>query len=109
MAFPTITVLGKSSNKAYIRFLNKGTPVNVTSTYRMLLELDTKAEIDSDDYPGFFNWNTGIIGVVTLSLGNMWWPTKIYYAKVITFDDLHEEGIYWGNLRIKAIENANTI
>lgn len=108
MAYPTITVLGKSSNKAYLRFFNKDIPVPITSTTKMVLELDTRKEISSESYPSMFNWDTGTTGVAAIALGTLWWPTRIYYAKIISFDDFYDEGLYWGTIRIKAIENANT-
>lgn len=107
MAFPTISVLGRSSNKALFRLTNKGIPVHITSTTDVVIELDTKQEIKFSETPFVFDWLSGPPGVLKLSLGKLWWPTRIYYAKLITIDDFYPEGLFWGMFRIRAMENAN--
>jgi len=107
MSFPTITVYGNSENVQSLRLLDKGEPVNLSSVTRVLLELDDRTEVDSDISPSLFDWiNPGTLGVVWFFLGRKFWSTKIYYAKVIVYDDLNYEGIFWGYLRIRAIENT---
>ena len=108
MSFPTVTVYGNSDNLQNLRLLDRGEPVNLASVTRILLELDDKTEVDSAISPSTFSWRSpGALGVLRLFLGrDRFWSTKIYYAKLIVYDDLNYSGIFWGNLRIRAIENT---
>lgn len=109
MSFPTVTTYGNSDNLQSLRLLDKGEPVNLSGVTRVLLELDDQREIDSDLSPETFNWLAPeTLGVVWLFLGrNRFWSTKIFYTKLIVYDDLNYEGVFWGYFRIRAIENTN--
>lgn len=107
MAFPTVTVYGNSDSCSQLRLLNNNIPVNLAPVIKMVLELDDNTEISSVDNPKMFNWEDCNEGVLTLKLGyKKWWPDSIFYAKLIVYDAGHIHGIYWGTLRIRALENT---
>lgn len=105
MSFPTLTVYGDSANFNRIRLFDDGEPADLTHVSEIALELDDAQEISSKQDPNLFNWRTGVKGVVDLKLGILWWPTRIFYAKVIVYDPANYRGIYWGTIRIRALEN----
>lgn len=106
MGFPTITVYGQSSNTNKFRLLEKREPVDLRLVKKVCLELDTQREINSEDYPGMFDWWTGARGVLKMQLGFLWWPTGIFYSKLIVYDEFNYRGVYWGSFRIRALENT---
>lgn len=107
MSFPTVTVYGNSSNVQSLRLFDRGEPVNLAGVTRVLLELDDKTEIDSDVSPSLFSWrHVEVKGVVRFFLGRRFWSTKIFYAKLLIYDELNYRGIFWGYFRIRAIENT---
>lgn len=107
MSFPTITVYGESDNVQSLRLLDSSEPVNLKGVTRVVLELDDRTELDSDSAPELFDWlSPGTLGVMWFFLGRRWWSTRIFYAKLIVYDELNYQGVFWGNLRIRAIENT---
>jgi hypothetical protein len=106
MGFPTITVYGDSSNRSQMRLLNDNIPVDLRLVTRMSLELDTRGEVSSDTSKGIFDWWSGPKGVLRLNLGREWWPTGIFYSKLIVYDEVNARGVYWGTFRIRALENT---
>ena len=109
MGFPTITVYGESSNTAQIRLLENKEPVDLRLVRAMSLELNNREEISSTTEPAVFDWTSGARGVVRLNLGTAWWPTGVFYSKLIVYDDLNYRGVYWGSFRIRALENTTPV
>lgn len=106
MSFPTITVYGNSDNKQSLRFFNRRGPVKLNVVTRVVIELNTGEELDSDRDKTLFVWPEPTIGVMSLRLGRRWWPTNIYYGKMVVYDEYYTSGLYWGMLRIRSIENT---
>jgi len=106
MAFPTITVYGESSNTNTLRLFENKVPVNLKLVKKIRLELDNRAEIDSERNPGVFDWWTGARGVLKMQLGFLWWPTAVYYSKLVVYDELNFRGVFWGAFRIRSLENT---
>ena len=105
MSFPTITVYGDSDNEQQIRLYSGEDPTDLHYATRFLIELNTKEEIDSTTSPKVFvkHKTRGVLG---LRLGLLWWPTNIYYGKLIVYDDFHSNGLYWGTMRLRTMENT---
>ncbi len=106
MSYPTVTVLGNTNNKSYLRLYSDEEVAQISDISRVVLELNTTEEIDSKVNAGIFQWIGLPKGVLGLRLGRYWWHTQIYYAKLIVFDEAYDEGIFWGTLRIRAMENT---
>lgn len=106
MSYPTITVYGNSNNKNYLRLYADQEVAEISEITRVSIELNTKEEIDSDVNSGIFQWRGLPKGVLGLRLGRYWWRTNIYYGKLIIYDEAYDKGIFWGTLRIRAIENT---
>lgn len=108
MAVPTIVVYSYSTNRDIIRLSNAGEPVSLKSVTKIELRLDSGRVLSSKIYDHAINWNIqedpGSKGEVYLQLGRLFFATKEYIADVMVFDDLNFLGVFWGYLRIRAIE-----
>jgi hypothetical protein len=109
MSFPTITVYGESDNEYRIRLYSDEDPVNLDDIRKIAIELNNNVELDSYKYPSMFHLYRNIKGVLGLRLGLIWWPTNIYYGKLVMYDDIHSRGIYWGTMRLRTMENTTSI
>ncbi len=106
-AVPTIVVYSKSNNLNIVRLHENGEPVALTTITKIELRLrETGEAISSSDYPDAVSWAVGNErrGLVYLRLGSLFFTTKTYSAEVIVFDPVNPLGIYFGNMRIRAIE-----
>lgn len=106
MSFPTITVYGESDNEQKLRLFSNDIPVTLKDVTKISIELNNKVELDSETYPNMFRIYIHDKGVIGLKLGLIWWPTHIYYGKLIVYDDLNDRGIYWGTMRLRTMENT---
>ena len=110
MAVPTIVVYSYSSNRNTIRLLNKEEPVSLKSVQQIDLRLDNGRVLTSLNNPRKIQWDVddepNAKGNVYLELGRDFFTTKDYIADVMVFDDLNTLGVFWGYLRIRAIEGG---
>lgn len=106
MSLPTIIVYSKSSNRNILRLLDKDEAVNLGSTTKIELRLDTGKVLSSDEYPDAISWSSDPDprGLVYLELGTLIFTTKTYTVELMVFDPLNPLGIFWGFFRIRAIE-----
>ena len=91
MSLPTIVVYSQSSNNNILRLLDKEQPVNLGSTTKIELRLDTGDVLSSDDYPAAISWATGSDprGLIYLKLGTLFFTTRTYTVELMVFDPLN--------------------
>lgn len=100
----------RSSNRSSLRLLERGDPVSLDKIVKMQIQLDDGTVIDSEEYPLVFDWREEPKGVLRLFLGRADYPfdNRVYNAKLFVYDWLNHLGIYWGDFRIRKIDNGTT-
>lgn len=76
--------------------------VDLSAVTRMVVtEINDEFEIDSDDSPAAFNWDTGTTGKVVLALGAEDITAGTYVCSLIVYDPTNDDGINWGRIVLK--------
>jgi len=83
-------------------------PLDLSEVTKIAIKFDSHV-IDSVTYPTVFRWGniTGIPkGVVELYLGRVIWTDAVNTTEFIIYDELYDDGLFMGFLRIRWIEDC---
>ena len=101
---PTITGYYTSDNIVKLRLFNKNVPTNLQSVERVELSCGTGIKVSSDTKKTAFLWrNQQNLGVLAIFPGRLGLIAGIYTCRLLVFDDLNYEGVFWGFFRIRII------
>jgi len=109
MEIITIIVYSPSSNRKRIQLLDGDIPIDLRLVTKMAIKVGKNEIIDSDAYPSVFKWGPSVsisVGVVDLYLGNVVMADRITDAEFVVYDEFHHQGLFFGFIRIRWIEDC---
>jgi hypothetical protein len=90
-------------NTIDIKLLEDGETVDLSSVTRMTLTV-AGATIDSLEDPDVFDWSAGD-GVLVLALGDQELTAGTYRARLVVYDEKHDDGIVWEDFALVVTED----
>lgn len=106
---PTIIVYSDSNNAERIKLCSECIPYALNMVQKITVVFDNGTEYDSDTYPAEISWSTATtgddVGVVTFRFGLLEIESGIYTVKLIVHDPSVQDGLYWGQIRVRAVRD----
>lgn len=102
------TVINGRDNSLDLLFKADGVAQNLSSVTKVEL-VDQEGEIDpisSEDHPTWFIWDlseTGQRGKMIIRLGAAELTARTYIFRVVLYDSVNTNGIFWGRILVNVI------